>query len=132
MTVKNHVVPFFSIIQSFEQSTMTFLCPTCGKTFLSKEKLRFHKQIHSEQILTCHICDEICIGTKKFSNHLKKHQTFECSNCNSTVKLNSQGSHMKTCLKQEGKRYSCPECPYVVDRQDRLKTHQFLHFLHHV
>ena len=31
---------------------------------------------------------------------------------------------MKTFSKQEGKRYSCPECPYVVDRQDRLKTHQ--------
>ena len=31
---------------------------------------------------------------------------------------------MKSCSKQGGKRYSCPECPYVVDRQDRLKTHQ--------
>ena len=71
MTFKNHVVPFFSIIQSFEQSTMTFLCPTCGKTFLSKEKLRFHMQLHSEQIYTCHICDETCIGNKKFSNHLR-------------------------------------------------------------
>ena len=114
MTFKNHVVPFFfSIIQSFEQSTMTFLCPSCGKFFLSKEKLRFHKQLHSEQIFTCQICDETCIGTKKFSNHLRIHQTFECSICNSTVKLNTKGSHIKTCSKQEGKRYSCPECPRV-------------------
>ena len=85
MTFKNHVVPNFSIIQSFEQSTMTFLCPTCGKTFLSKEKLRFHKQIHSEQILTCHICDEICIGTKKFPAGKVLPSQAEC--CSSAISL---------------------------------------------
>ena len=54
-------------------------------------------------------------------------QIFECSIFDSTVKLNTKGSHMKTCSKQEGKRFSCPECPYVVDHQGWIKKVQFTH-----
>ena len=31
---------------------------------------------------------------------------------------------MKLCSNVESKKFTCKECPYVVDRQDRLKTHQ--------
>ena len=103
---------------------MAFLCTTCGKSFGSSEKLRFHNQIHSEKIFTCKICDKTVIGTKSFNNHIKTHQTFECTLCHSSVKLNSKTSHMKTCSNQESKNFKCSECPYIVDRHDRLKTHQ--------
>ena len=31
---------------------------------------------------------------------------------------------MKIWFNIEGRKFSCTECPYIVDRQDRLKTHQ--------
>ena len=45
---------------------MTFLCQTCGKNFGSKAKLNTHKQIHSEKVLICKICDKTLIGIKSF------------------------------------------------------------------
>ena len=103
---------------------MTFLCQTCGKNFGSKAKLNTHKQIHSEKVLICKICDKTLIGIKSFNNHIKIHQTYECTICESTIKLNSKTAHMKLCSNVESKKFTCNECPYVVDRQDRLKTHQ--------
>ena len=113
MTFKNHVVPFFSIIQSFEQSTMTFLCPTCGKLFLAKKSFVSISNFTVSRYSHAKFVMKHVLELKKFSNHLRIHQTFECSICNSTVKLNIKGSHIKTCSKQKGKRYSCPECPRV-------------------
>ena len=102
---------------------MTFLCPTCGKSFGSKDKLRGHNQIHSEKIFTCKICDKTLNGKKSFNNHIRIHQTYECTLCEATIKSNSRSSHMKICSNVERKKFSCTECPYFVDRRDRLKTH---------
>ena len=99
---------------------MTFLCQTCGKNFGSKAKLNTHKQIHSEKVLICKICDKTLIGIKSFNNHIKIHQTYECTICEATIKMNSKTAHMKLCSNVESKKFTCKECPYVVDRQDRL------------
>ena len=37
--------------------------------------------------------------------------------------MNSRTSHNKKCSPNKGKSFNCFECPYVVDRQDRLKLH---------
>ena len=66
---------------------MTFLCQTCGKNFGSKAKLNTHKQIHSEKVLICKIFDKTLIGIKSFNNHIKIHQTYECTICEATIKL---------------------------------------------
>ena len=108
---------------------MAFLCTTCGKSFWSKDILHFHNQIHSQKNFTCKIGDETLVGTKSFNNHIKIHQTFECNLCHSSVKMNSRTTHMRTCSNQESKKFKCSECPYIVDRQDRLKTpHQSVIF----
>ena len=65
------------------------ICQDCGQTFADKHKLAVHSQNHAKDEIKCHICEKICIGNKKFLNHIKLHQTFECENCGETVKLNS-------------------------------------------
>ena len=88
MTFEIHIYFFVSLILTFYKSTMTFLCQTCGKNFGSKAKLNTHKQIHSEKVLICKICDKTLIGIKSFNNHIKIHQTYECTICEATIKLN--------------------------------------------
>ena len=48
---------------------------------------------------------------------------FLCTTCGKSFG-SSEKLHMKTCSNQESKNFKCSECPYIVDRHDRLKTHQ--------
>ena len=73
------------------------ICQDCGQTFADKRKLAVHSQNLTKEEIKCHICEKICIGNKKFLNHIKLHRTFECENCGETVKLNSKTSHGKKC-----------------------------------
>ena len=102
---------------------MAFVCETCGKSFLTSEKLRFHRVVHGVENMKCHICDKICIGKKAFNNHIKTHQTYECSVCKETIKMNSISYHNKKCASKKEKSFGCTQCPYEVDREDRLKMH---------
>ena len=102
---------------------MAFVCDICGKSFLTSQKLRFHRVVHGEDMIKCHICDKICTGKKTFNNHIKTHQTYECQVCKETIKMNSISNHNKKCGSKQGKRFGCNECPYEVDREDRLKMH---------
>ena len=98
------------------------ICQDCGKTFADKHKLAVHSQNHAKDEMKCHICEKICIGNKKFLNHIKLHQNFECENCGETVKLNSKTSHGKKCT-GDNTVFKCMFCPYVNNRMDRLRKH---------
>ena len=100
---------------------MAFVCHICGKSFTTSEKLKYHRRCHGEEQIKCHICDEMFTGKRVFNKHIQSHQTFECSVCNETIKMNSRTSHSKKCAPIKEKSFNCSECPYVVDRQDRLK-----------
>ena len=103
---------------------MAFVCHHCGKSFTSAVKLNAHKAVHDETEIKCHICDKVFTGKKKFNNHIQNHQTFECEICNQTVKMGSRGNHSRKCGQKEAKVFACSECPYEVDRQDRLNLHK--------
>ena len=113
----------FSLITTLVLPSMAFVCETCGKSFLTSEKLRFHRVVHGEENMKCHNCDKICIGKKAFNNHIKTHQTYECTICKETIKMNSISYHIKKCASKKGKSFGCTQCPYEVDREDRLKMH---------
>ena len=76
-----------------------------GNFFLISEKLKYHKECHGEKNMKCHICDKICSWKKAFNYHIKTHQTYECSICKKTLKINSISYHTKKCASKEGKGY---------------------------
>ena len=75
----------FSLFTTLVLPSMAFVCETCGKSFLTSEKLWFHRVVHGVENMKCHICDKICIGKKAFNNHIKTHQTYECSVCKERI-----------------------------------------------
>ena len=89
----------FSLITTLILPSMAFVCETCGKSFLTSEKLRFHRVVHGEENMKCHICDKICIGKKSFNKHIKTHQTYEISVCKETIKMNSISYHNRKPIK---------------------------------
>ena len=60
------------------------------------------------------------------------HQTYECPDCGKTIKMNSTSHHESKCSPKEKKSFACSECPYEVDRQDRLKPEYGLPLCHHL
>ena len=126
------LISIVSLITTTVQLRMAFVCDICGKSFLTSEKLRFHKVCHGQDENKCHICDKICTGKKAFNNHIKSHQTYECPDCGKTIKMNSISHHKSKCSPKEKKSFACSECPYEVDRQDRLKPEYGLPLCHHL
>ena len=62
---------------------MNSICQHCGKTFADKHKLAVHSLNHAKDEIKCHICEKICIGNKKFQNHIniqnfRKTTQFSC------------------------------------------------------
>ena len=92
---------------------MAFACDICGKSFITAEKLRFHKVCHGQDEMKCHICDKICTGKKTFNNHIKSHQTYECPDCDQTIKMNSISHHKSKCTPKEKKSFACLITPSI-------------------
>ena len=92
------------------QAFSLFLCPTCGKQYDSKAKLKKHiSRVHDLNPESCKECGKRCFGKLQLANHMKSHQLFCCSTCLEIIPKNSTSSHKIKC---KGVALECRFCTY--------------------
>ena len=107
------------------QAFSLHLCPTCGKQYDTKAKLKRHtSQVHDLNPGSCKEYGKRCFGKLQLANHMKSHQSFCCSTCLEIVPKNSTSSHKIKC---KGVALECRFCTYKAVRADVLKLHENNH-----
>ena len=101
-----------------------FLCkePHCNKTFLTRDKMRFHKRTAHSSPVNCQCCDKEFKTEKLMRNHVKEKNFKEtCSHCQ--TEFNNPRSY-KVHLKSHGNsEFKCDDCGKICLSKASLSFH---------
>ncbi len=120
-------------INCTHETTEVFCCESCGKTFLTKGRLRRHKYIHGDYRHRCGYCGKGFHLKDNMNKHIeivheKAHgKRFQCPHCGKrfTVKGNMMQHVMGVHLKQF--QYNCTDCKHGFRRKKDLLSHMQAH-----
>ena len=120
-------------INCSHETTQVFQCDECGKSFLTKGRLRRHKYIHGEFRHKCSYCSKGFHLKDNMNKHIEivhekiQGKRFGCPHCDKrfTVKGNMTQHVMGVHLKQF--QYTCPQCQTGFRRKKDMLTHMIKH-----
>ena len=105
--------------------SLSKICTTCGKQFVSEVKLKKHmREVHELSPQSCKECGKRYFGRQQLTNHMKSHQAFSCSICLKVIPKNSQSAHKYQC---KGVSFDCNWCEFKTFRTDVLSLHEKKH-----
>lgn len=128
--IKTHDVPRtkeWALAYNLSDSSTSFCCKYCDKTFLLEASRRIHERIH----FTCFIC-ETCgkqlPNKSQLSVHQRQHtgeRPYQCTNCGSSFKcLSTLRQHE---VVHSEKRYRCEVCMRKFSRPEKVRIHMRVH-----
>ena len=111
--------------------TIDFMCDRgdCGKTFVSRNHLKNHVDLHDNNLKKCYFCLWRAPPGEslKFSTHLDQHfdnPRFKCSACGKLffrkIDLND---HFEAIHEKPDGKYKCKICPYKTCSRHLLYYH---------
>ena len=78
------------------------LCQDCGDQFNNISEYGMHRKLkHDKRSFICEVCGEFWEGRVKFINHVSKHQTDVCKDCQLPIPQNSKSGHKAKCGGQD-------------------------------
>lgn len=119
-------------------------CPVCGLEFDNCESTLNHLDTHTENenlLLTCNLCNVICLSLKQLQDHIKEHlneikpNVNKCSHCKKLLSTEEElGDHEKQCRENDGQvkkatemNYLCNICGKILKTKDRFRSHKNTH-----
>ena len=120
-------------INCSHETTQVFQCDDCGKSFLTKGRLRRHKYIHGDFRHRCSYCNKGFHLKDNMNKHIEivhektQGKRFKCPHCDKkfTVKGNMTQHVMGVHLKQF--QYTCPQCQTGFRRKKDMLSHMLKH-----
>ncbi|XP_053623426.1 zinc finger protein 668-like isoform X16 [Plodia interpunctella] len=105
-----------------------YVCPECGKVFMSKSRYRRHVQSHETGAFACGECSEIFqTRAARFGHRMKVHNKgirYSCPRCPET--FTHYHSRLKHLFDKHGQRmleYHCPACSKTFDSASKRAQH---------
>ncbi len=122
--------PLETCPQNDQGHQKSYLCDMCGRCFTSRQYLKNHVKIHTnDRAFPCDVCDKRFITSSELRKHQWCHRTekpYCCGNCSFTTALRGNFTrHLKT--HEKSFPFACESCDKRFKTKSELATHQFVH-----
>ena len=111
--------------QTENNEKVTICCEICGKQFDNKKSLRYHKDVHKEEVLPCPHCDKVFHRKLNYGLHISQMhsgQTFICETCSATF-TSRRNLKLHIAAHHEERKLQCHLCPKAFTQANKLKQH---------
>ncbi|XP_045195817.2 zinc finger protein 569-like [Mercenaria mercenaria] len=113
-----------------ETPNIIYQCEYCEKQFKTREKVRIHTKIHTEErAFGCDICGSQYRRREHLVRHYRRHTNERPYRCLECGKSYMRAEHLKRHSYDHSgeKPFECPVCPRAFTRHDRLIKHSLVH-----
>ncbi|KAK3923395.1 Zinc finger protein 805 [Frankliniella fusca] len=108
-----------------------FKCSTCSKTFVTRQHLARHTNLHSmETLYPCQECDKVCLDRSYLLRHMRTHEAekpFACTECSKCFRTVNNLKRHSTSHDQSLRQCVCVECGKRFPDNSSLKKHSLCH-----
>lgn len=113
-----------------EQPNIIYQCEYCEKQFKTREKVRCHTRIHTEdRNFSCEICGSSYRRREHLVRHYRRHtndRPYMCVECGKSY-MRAEQLKRHSFIHTGEKPYECANCDKAFARHDRLIKHSLVH-----